>query len=126
MRKAKPGGSGLAADADIPRTARRKGRAAWAVAAGNLHSLALRTDGAVAASGHNAHGQTDIPAGLSGATAIAAVGFPSPALEADGTVDAWGDYNNDQTNVPAGLIGVLAIAAGETFSRALKSDGRET
>ena len=39
---------------------------ATAVAAGSLHSLALRADGTVVAWGYNQHGQTNVPSGLSG------------------------------------------------------------
>jgi len=51
-----------------------------AVAAGNYHSLALRSDGTVVAWGDNAKGQTDIPSGLSNVVAIAAGGNQSVAL----------------------------------------------
>ena len=43
-----------------------------AIAAGELHSLALKNDGTVVAWGGNRCGQATVPAGLSGVTAIAA------------------------------------------------------
>ena len=43
-----------------------------AIAAGDDHSLALKSDGTVVAWGWNTYGQTNVPAGLSGVTAIAA------------------------------------------------------
>jgi len=93
-----------------------------AIAAGDCHSLALRSDGTVVAWGIAAR-SWPVPAGLSGVTAIAARSYHSLALEADGTVVAWGANNVGQTTVPAGLSGVIAIAAGGAHSLALKSNG---
>jgi len=45
-----------------------------AIAAGNGHTVALKSDGTVVAWGWNVYGQTNGPAGLSGVTAIAAGG----------------------------------------------------
>jgi alpha-tubulin suppressor-like RCC1 family protein len=90
-----------------------------ALAAGQYHSLALRSDGTVAAWGDNTYGQTTPPAGLSNVVAIAARSFHNLALRGDGTVVAWGD----QTTIPAGLSNVVAIAAGGSHSLALSSDG---
>src|ERR1039458_9550773 len=94
-----------------------------AVAAGDYHSLALKSDGTVAAWGGNWYGQTNVPAGLTNVVAIAAGEEHSLALKSDGTVVAWG-YNYDgETNVPAGLTSVGAVAGGGSDSLALKSDG---
>ncbi|HMX29772.1 MAG TPA: RCC1 domain-containing protein, partial [Blastocatellia bacterium] len=57
-----------------------------AIAAGDFHSLALKSDGTVVAWGNNVSGQTTIPGGLSNVTAIAAGDFHSLALKSDGTV----------------------------------------
>jgi hypothetical protein len=91
-----------------------------AIAAGNFHSLALRSNGTVVAwgcgGGHDS-GQCAVPPGLSGVVAIAA-GIDSLALKSDGTVVEWGCT----LCAPANLSGVIAIATGGR-QLALKNDG---
>jgi alpha-tubulin suppressor-like RCC1 family protein len=124
-----------------------------AVAAGNHHSLALRSDGTVVAWGDNSHGQlgngtispssgaTPVPVpGLSNVVAIAVGdGDFSLALRRDGTVVAWGDNSRGELGDGAvnstgctciaspvqvsGLSHVVAIAAGNSLSMALLGDG---
>ncbi|MCP4546611.1 MAG: hypothetical protein GY835_09125, partial [bacterium] len=116
-----------------------------AMAAGQAHSLALKSDGTVWAWGNNAFGQlgdgtttdrhTPVQvSGLAGITAIAGGYFHSLALKSDGTVWAWGnnahgelgDGTTTNRHIPvqvSGLTGVTAIAGGQYHSLALKSDG---
>lgn len=94
-----------------------------AIAAGDYHVLALRSDGTVVAWGRDDSGQTDVPAWLNNVIAIDGGGFHSLALKNDGTVVAWGRNDLGQLNIPAGLSGVTAISAGEFHNLALKSDG---
>jgi hypothetical protein len=90
-----------------------------AIAAGELHSLALKSDGTVVGWGWNDDGQATPPAGLTGVVAIAAGGRHGLALKSDGTVGGWGWNAFGQATPPAGLSGVVAIAAGYYNSLAL-------
>jgi alpha-tubulin suppressor-like RCC1 family protein len=118
---------------------------AAAAAAGTLHTLILRTDGRVFATGFNGSGQlgdgtttyrqrADEVPGLANITAVAAGGHFSLALRSDGTVWAWGANNAGQLgdgttiNRPSpvqvsGLAGVTAIAAGDEHALALLATG---
>ncbi len=117
-----------------------------AIAGGSLHSLALKTDGAVWAWGGNSHGQlgngmfsdsgTPVQViGLSSVRAIAAGWDHSLALKTDGTLQAWGwNFSGQLGNgtftrdppygisLPApviGLSGVMAISGANVHSLAL-------
>jgi alpha-tubulin suppressor-like RCC1 family protein len=116
------------------------------IAAGDDHSLAVRSNGTVWAWGKNSLGQVGdgtridrtipvlIPTIL-GAAAVAAGGDHSLALLRDGSVRAWGfKLRNELTDPPQidssvtpeiirGLGGVTAIAAGGEHSLALRGDG---
>jgi hypothetical protein len=90
-----------------------------ALAAGESHSLALKSNGTVAGWGFNVYGQATPPTNLTGVTAIAARVAYSMALTTNGTVVVWGS----EAAAPAGLANVTAIAAGWSHSLALKKDG---
>ncbi len=93
-----------------------------AIAVGLFHSLALKSDGTVAAWGLNSSNQTTIPVGLSNVVAVAGGYLHSLALKSDGTPVAWGYNGEGQTNVPVGLSNGVAIAGGGYHNLALKSD----
>jgi hypothetical protein len=92
-----------------------------AIAAGGIHSLALKSNGRVESWG--SFGEAVVPAGLSNVIAIAAGSEHSLALTTDGRVVAWGDNYHGQTNVPSGLSNVVAITAGGDNSLALTAEG---
>ena len=71
-----------------------------AIAAGDLHSLALNTDGSITAWGSNEYGQSDVPAPNIGFVAVATLADHSLGLKATGSIAAWGINAHGQTDVP--------------------------
>ena len=101
---------------------------ATAIAAGNYHTLALRSDGTVAVWGSWLEGTTFstpfVPAGMSNVVAIAAAANHDLAVRTDGSVVAWGyDTNRPSTQVPTNLPPAKAVAAGWYYSAALLTNG---
>ncbi|HWA27858.1 MAG TPA: LamG-like jellyroll fold domain-containing protein [Lacunisphaera sp.] len=116
-----------------------------AVAAGNSHSVALKSDGTVWTWGSNSSGQlgdgtttqrtTPVQIGsLSGVIAIAAGSIHTVALKSDGTVWAWGynaygrlgDGTTTQRTSPvqvSGLANVVTVSAGGAHTIATIGDG---
>jgi hypothetical protein len=96
-----------------------------AIAAGNLFSLALTTNGTVRAWGDNSYSQTAVPGDLSNVVAIAAGGYAGLALKSDGTLVTWGRNVSGLTNAPAGLSNAIGIGGGDLHSLAVvgSSDG---
>lgn len=92
-----------------------------AIAVGDYHAVALKSDGTVVAWGYNDNGQTNVPAAAqSGVVAVAAGFAHSVALKSDGSVLSWGS----QTVVPVtAQSGVVAISAKNHNTAALRSDG---
>lgn len=122
-----------------------------AIAAGNTHSVAVKSDGTVWTWGLNTQGQLGIgstdtsatahatPAqvlGLTGITAVAAGSDHTLARKSDGTVLAWGAnlygqlgyatgtaYKSNLAQPVAALSGIAGISAGVEHSVALGADG---
>lgn len=123
-----------------------------AVAAGNNHVVALKTDGTVWTWGFNTAGQlglglpangtpTTAPtqiASLSNVVSVAALANQTFAVKSDGSVWAWGNNSSGQlgdgtktgprtspvqVSVASGLANVVAVAAGDNHTLALTASG---
>ncbi len=115
-----------------------------AIAGGEYHTIAAKSDGTVWTWGLNDNGQLGIGpsppqsddavqvTGLSGVVAVAAGSYHSVILGSDGTVWTWGqnfdgqlgDGGTTQRNAPfqvPGLINIDKIAAGQSHTAAVKS-----
>jgi probable HAF family extracellular repeat protein len=92
-----------------------------AIAGGEHHSLALKSDGSLTAWGSNFYGATNVPAG-NDFVAVAAGAYYGVALKSDGSLAAWGWNYNGQTDVPAGND-FVAIVSGVSHGLALRSNG---
>jgi hypothetical protein len=89
---------------------------------GNPYTVAVRSDGTVAAWGLMPFA-TNVPVGLNGIVAVAAGNSHVLALKNDGTVVGWGENDAGQATPPPGLNGVAAVRAGQSTSFAVKSNG---
>jgi VCBS repeat-containing protein len=96
-------------------------------AAGDYHTVLLRSDGTAIAIGSDTYHQTEIPALPSGLTytQIAAGDYHTVLLRSDGTVIAIGNNANGQTTIPAPTGGVTytQVAAAYAHTVLLRSDG---
>jgi predicted alpha-1,2-mannosidase len=110
-----------AADSEVPLANTRH-----RIAAGEDHSLALRTEGTVASWGYNYNNRITPPESLAQVVAVSAGNKYSLALKADGTVVAWGDNFGGRATPPRGLPRVMAVAAGYSHALALCADGTVT
>ncbi len=100
-----------------------------ALAAGDVHCLALRADGTVVAWGSNYNGQTNVPSGLTNVVGIAAGSTHGLGLRSDGTVALWGhilgtSFSSSSTVPPeATNIVALGLGPGAQHVLALRSNG---
>jgi alpha-tubulin suppressor-like RCC1 family protein len=92
------------------------------VAAGDFHSIGLKSDGTVVAVGYyNSFGQCNVSE-WSDIVQVAAGTTHTVGLKADGTVVSVGDNSSGQCNV-SGWNDIIQVAAGGFNTVGLKSDG---
>ena len=94
---------------------------AGSVAAGDWHTVGLKSDGTVVAVGDNEYGQCDV-GGWKDIVAVAAGDAHTVGLKSDGTVVAVGWNDDGQCDV-GGWKDIVAVAAGDLHTVGLKSDG---
>jgi alpha-tubulin suppressor-like RCC1 family protein len=101
-----------------------------AIASGDLHTLALKSDGTLAVWGYFVVFDRTIqvpfwmPAGVSNVVAVATGSEHGMVLKQDGRVLVWGyAFTPGLTNAPASASNVVAIAAGALHCLALRNDG---
>ena len=92
-----------------------------ALAVGNAHTVALRADGTVLATGDNTYGQCDV-SDWTDIVAVAAGSFHTVGLRADGTVIAVGDNSRGQCGAD-GMTDVVEIEAHAMDTVLRKTDG---
>ena len=92
-----------------------------AISAGQTHTVALKSDGTVVASGDNGHGEGDVSK-WADIVAIGAGGWCTVGLKSNGTVVATGFNDVGRCNV-SGWTDIVAISAGGWHTVGLKSDG---
>jgi len=91
------------------------------VAAGEYHTVGLKSDSTVVAVGNNASGQCDV-GDWADIIQIAAGGSHTVGLKSNGTVVAVGNNDHGQCNVDD-WEDIVQVAAGYTHTVGLKSDG---
>lgn len=93
----------------------------FSLAAGWRHTVGLRSDGTVVATGENDFGQCNVSS-WSDIVAVAAGDHHTVGLCSDGTVVATGNNDEGQCNVRS-WTDIVAVAAGSTHTVGLRSDG---
>lgn len=87
------------------------------IAAGGFHSVAVLSDGSVAAWGYNTSGQADVPAGLSNVVEVVAGQALSAALSSDGVLLSWGAAGTQ-------VSGVERVSAGGFHGVYVQTNGQ--
>ena len=91
------------------------------VSAGDYHTVGLRSDGTVDATGTNGNGQCDV-GGWTDIVAVSAGGFHTVGLRSDGTVVATG-YNAEGQCEVSRWTDVVAVSAELWHTVGLRADG---
>lgn len=90
------------------------------IAVGGNHTVGLKADGTVMATGYNEYGQCDV-SDWTDIIALSAGIFHTVGLKADGTVVAAGDNEYGQCDV-SDWTDVVAISTGERYTVGLRAD----
>lgn len=91
------------------------------IAAGDSHTVGLKADGTVVATGTNVNRQCNV-SDWTGIMAVAAGDYHTVGLKADGTVVATGRNDDGRCDV-SGWSDIVAVAAGSFHTVGLKADG---
>ena len=91
------------------------------IAAGSGHTVGIKSDGTVVATGDNKYGQCNVE-GWKDIIAVSARYDHTVGLKSDGTVVATGENPHGQCNVE-GWEDIIAVSAGGYHTVGLKSDG---
>ena len=92
-----------------------------AISAGDYHTVGLKSDGTVVATGYNGVGQCNV-SDWTDIVAVSAGNYHTVGLKSDGTVVATGNNDDGQCNV-SDWTDIVAISASDYLTVALKSDG---
>lgn len=106
--------------------AKERCRSAWslveqreAISAGKTHTVALKSDGTVVASGNGKYGECNVGT-WTNIVAVSAGSGHTVGLKSDGTVAATGSADEGQCNV-SGWTDITAISAGGWYTAGVKS-----
>jgi len=91
-----------------------------AVAAGDYHSLGLKSDGRIVTWGRNDTEQCEVPAPNAGFVKVAGGALHSLGIKADGSIVAWGDNMYGQCRPPAPNLNYVLVSGGFGHNLALR------
>lgn len=91
------------------------------ISTASYHTVSLRSDGTVVATGNNSTGQCDV-GDWKDIVAVSVGLSHTVGLRSDGTVIAIGNNEDGQCNV-SNWKDIIAISAGESFTMGLRADG---
>ena len=91
------------------------------ISAGYYHTLGLKNDGTVVASGSNKYGQCDLD-DWKNIISVRGGNYHTVGLKKDGTVVAKGNNDKGQCDV-SDWTDIVAVSAGKGFTVGVKSDG---
>ncbi|MDR1692275.1 MAG: zinc-ribbon domain-containing protein [Oscillospiraceae bacterium] len=94
-----------------------------AISAGIWHSVGLKSDGTVVATGHNENGECDV-SGWSDIVAVSAGFNYTVGLKSNGTVLVAGKFDKRNRNAMSKWRNIVAVASGDRYTIGVKSNGK--